>query len=187
MSISGELEKHGEGRARRTAIVFSYAHWEGFVKQASVAYLMLVCYKTRPLSRLTGNFWALACRQELALGGGATKKIAPHIDIVRLLTDDVERAFSIDASSAIDTESNLNYAVFKNICESIGVDYDKKWKDEEPSMNDLFNYRCAIAHGELYTPDNKYALEVTKRVIEWIDSYATDIENSAIGNKYLRG
>jgi hypothetical protein len=173
-------------RSIRAAIVLSYAHWEGFVKESALAYVHLVSHKSRALDSLTLNFQALVCRQEFKVAQAATKRIGPHIALVDRLTNRNGVSAVIDVSSAIDTESNLKCDVFQNICLSVGVDYQKKWAVEGPFIDDLFANRCMIAHGELVTPDSKYAVEVVDTVVRWIESFSSDIEEAALRKAYLR-
>jgi hypothetical protein len=170
---------------KRTAIVLSYAHWEGFVKEAARAYVDFVTQKTRSLSSLASNFKALACRQELQVAQGATKKIGPHLSLVELLTKGAGKSVMINAENAIDTESNLDEKVFLNICQCIGIDFATSWEPRGPFMNDLFLSRCKIAHGEMLEPETKYAIEVIDAVIAWIQDFSTDIENAAVSGLYL--
>jgi hypothetical protein len=173
-------------RTIRAAIVLSYAHWEGFVKDSARAYVHLVSHKSRALNSLALNFQALVCRQEVKAAQAATKRIGPHIAVVDRLTNRNGESAAIDANAAIDTESNLKSDVFQNICASVGIDYQNKWAVEGPFIDDLFENRCMIAHGELVAPEVKYAIEVVDTVVRWIDSFSTDIEDAALQKAYLR-
>lgn len=173
-------------RTCRVSVVLAYAHWEGFVKDAARAYVRLVSTKSRGLSALKPNFQALVCRQELLVAQSATRRLQPHILLTKRFTDDLAASCTIDADAAIDTESNLNAAVFENICLCVGLDYQKSWATYGPFMDDLFRSRCEVAHGELTTPDGKYAVETVNFAIGAIDRFATDIENAAVLASYLR-
>lgn len=189
ISLSQDLAKLGGkelDRVCRASVVLAYAHWEGFVKDAARAYVNFVSYKSRNLSDLSLNFQALACRQEILTAQGATRRVKPHIVVTKRFIEDTSLSFQINAETAIDTESNLNSEVFENICTSVGIEYSAKWATDGPFMDDLFVNRCAVAHGELYSPDKKYAIEVLEFIIKSIDSFSTDIENLALLNKYLR-
>lgn len=190
ISISQDLSP-GQGdppaRIRRAAIVFAYAHWEGFVKDAARAYVRLVSHKSRGLSSLAPCFQALACRQELVVAQTATRRIQPHLAVVKRLVDDFGRSCRIDADAAIDTESNLTSIVFENICYCIGIDYRTNWAPNGPFMDDMFRSRCEVAHGEIYTPEQKYAQEAIQFSIRSIDRFSTDIENAAMVEAFLRG
>ena len=171
---------------RRAAIVFAYAHWEGFVKDAASAYVEFVSQKSRKLSDLAVSFQALVCRQEFMAAKEAKHRISHHILLVQRLTDRINESCRISADRAIDTESNLTAPVFKNICTSIGVDYTSKWATHGPFINDLFTNRCAIAHGELLDPDDNYAVEVLDFAVQAIDRFSSDIEDAAVQKLFLR-
>lgn len=188
ISLSQEIAdaKKSASHNRRAAVVLSYAHWEGFVKDAASAYVAFVSHKSKKLSELIVNFQALACRQELMSAQTATRRIFTHINVARRFTEDLDRTFSINADGVIDTESNLTSVVFENICVCVGIDYHLTWATDGPFMDDLFKNRCAVAHGELYTPTNDYALEALSFTIKSIDQFSTNIENEAINEAYLR-
>lgn len=175
-----------EGRICRVAVVIAYAHWEGFIKDAARAYVRLVSYKSRGLSSLAVNFQALVCRQELVTAQASTRRIQPHLELTKRFTDNLARGCSIDADSAIDTESNLTAAVFENICLCVGLDYQASWATDGPFINELFKNRCGVAHGELCTPDAQYAKEAVSFTIKAIDRFSNEIENFAVVERYLR-
>lgn len=173
-------------RIGRASLVLAYAHWEGFVKDAALAYLHLVVQKHRNLSELKPCFQALACRQELLGAQSAKRRIAPHVELVERLTDRLNDSCYIDPASAIDTESNLTSGVLENICTSVGISYSKEWSTDGPFIDDLYRNRCAVAHGEVYEPDRDYILEVLDFTIKAIDRFSTAIENEAVQDLYLR-
>jgi len=189
ISLSQDLSPprgNPEGRTCRAAVVLAYAHWEGFVKDAARAYVRLVSNKSRGLNSLSVNFQALVCRQELVAAQSATRKIQPHLSVTKRLIDNLEQGCSINADAAIDTESNLTAAVFENICLCVGLDFNTAWATDGPFIDDLFRSRCGVAHGDLYTPDARYAKETVNFTIKAIDRFARDIENSAVLELYLR-
>lgn len=189
VSLSQDLSpSKGSPSARvcRTAVVLAYAHWEGFVKDSARAYVRLVSYKSRGLNALSLCFQALACRQELLSAQPATRRIHPHLALTRRFTDAVALSCSINADAAIDTESNLSAIVFENICLSVGLDYAANWAADGPFIDDLLRSRCEVAHGELVTPEAKYARETVVFAIRAIDRFSNDIENAAVLECYLR-
>jgi len=189
ISISHDLSpRRGEPSAlvRRVAIVLAYAHWEGFVKDAARAYVRLVSHKSRSLRSLTLSFQALACRQELTIAQAATRRIQPHLAVVKRFIEDLESSCHINPDSAIDTESNLTAEVFENICHCIGIDYKGNWAAQGPFIDDMFRNRCDVAHGELFTPEAKYSKETIQFSIHAIDRFSTEIENAAVVEAFLR-
>ena len=87
---------------------------------------------------------------------------------------------------ALKRQSSLDEGSFKRICEILGIETGF-WTDQYGFINDLYNTRCAIAHGELSSdsPQLEYAQEVLDFVINGIDHFKTDIENAALNEDYL--
>lgn len=188
ISLKGQLntpKSHQTPTNLRVSVVFAYAHWEGFVKDAAISYVTHAVFKSRPLRDFSNCFKAMACRGLLIAGAKATKRIRPHLDIVDRLTTGSGIAASVNPTAAIDTESNLNAEVFENVCVSIGLDFEKDWQTVAPFMNDLLLQRCAIAHGELSTPPIEFVSEALDFVIKSIDQFATQIENAAVTRAFL--
>jgi hypothetical protein len=165
--------------------VFSYAHWEGFVKDAAQAYIAFAMYPAPALRALTACFQALVSRSVLLEAAAAKKKIGHHLEVVKRFTDRIDEAVRLDPGKAIDTESNLQWEVFANICDSIGVDL-ARWSAYGPFMNEMFVQRCAIAHGSLVPVPDEYANETLTKALEFIDWFKADVTNAATRNRHLR-
>ena len=170
----------------RTAILLAYAHWEGFVKDISLAYVSYVAFKAPAFETLTQNFQALAFRAKIAVCGKATKRIQPHLDLLQEILDSQKERVSIDPQKSIDTESNLDSKVFENICRTVGIDYESYWSTYSHYIDDLVKTRCRIAHGELTTPSKKYAIEVLSFTQKSIDQFGTDISNATVMETFVR-
>ncbi len=185
-----QFVKHGREHereiARRSAIVFSYAHWEGFVKDAAIAYVEYVAFRSPLFGTLTANFQAIVCRTYLTIASQATRRITPHLNVVHQFTNYHMSNVRIDSKAAIDTESNLNAEVFENICQTLGIDYSAHWSKYGHFIDDLVEQRCAIAHGELLRPQENYVQEVLDFVLQAISWFTTDVENAVLMNAYLR-
>ncbi|NJL59075.1 MAG: hypothetical protein HC887_04920, partial [Desulfobacteraceae bacterium] len=82
----GKGRKHEKIIACRSAIMLSYAHWEGFVKEGAIAYVSYVAFKAPFLDKVKANFQAIACKPYLLIAAQATKRITPHIEVVKQLT-----------------------------------------------------------------------------------------------------
>lgn len=188
ISVNTDLKAKAKNydRSSRTAVVFAYAHWEGFVKDSARAYVNFVVYKSRPIKEFVPAFQALASRNVLLQAEKATKKLLPHIRVVKSLIDELDQSCSIDSSLAIDTESNLTSHVFENICLSVGLNYEPSWSTFGPFMDDMYRTRCEVAHGELVAPARNRAIECVDFTIKSIDAFSSDITNSAVTKSYLR-
>lgn len=169
----------------RVAPVMAYAHWEGFVKDAATVYLAYLSKKSVPLSRLKPNLQALACRSELITAAGATKRIQPHLSVVARLVDRAGEAVTVP-HDVIDTESNLTWDVFSNICLAVGIDTDGFWSEHRGLIDDMFRARCEVSHGQLFAPKSEDAAQYVDFVLAALNVFTTDIENAAATNSHLR-
>ncbi|EGB14942.1 hypothetical protein DND132_1736 [Pseudodesulfovibrio mercurii] len=170
----------------RSSVVFAYAHWEGFIKHSAMSYLTYLTHLKPAVSDMTDNFHAICCKNKINTSVLATKRIAPHLDLIRFYKSEVLEGLKYSEAPAIDTESNLNSDVFENICSIIGMEYSEHWSQRAPFINELVMNRCAIAHGELIDIPQRYAIEVVDFVYSSIDRFGADIENTAVQQLYLR-
>ncbi len=178
--------EHEQKLLCRGAILLSYAHWEGFVKDIAFAYVAYVAFKAPAFEILTQNFQALAFRTKITVCGKATKRIQPHLDLLQEILDSPGNRVTIDPDKSIDTESNLDSTVFENVCKTVGIDYESHWSTFSPFIDEFVKIRCVIAHGELMAPDKKYAAEAVSFTQESIDKFGTDISNAVIMEAYIR-
>lgn len=172
--------------ASRAAVVLAYAHWEGFVKDAAQAYVSYVDFAGLPLKRLIVNFQALACKTAVTTATHSTRRIGLHVDLAGMFFDQAGQVVPIEPSKAIDTESNLNWEVFTNICLSIGLDTQGTWSSYSHFIDDLFKTRCEIAHGSVVPTAPDYAVEAISRVCDFLEWFKSDVENAVVGEHYLR-
>lgn len=177
---------HEENIVCRSSVVLSYANWEGFIKDAATAYVEYVSYKSPAFNELSPNFKAIVCRSMFIEAAKAKKRIFPHLRVVEQFSLRLSEKADLKSGSAIDTESNLNSDVFENICTTVGIDYSNRWSTYGPFIDDMFKYRCSIAHGELMTPSSSYVIEVIDFVQQAISWFRTDIENAVLELNYLK-
>jgi hypothetical protein len=171
---------------RRVAIVFAYAHWEGCVQDCATSYVKYATHKTRPIHSFITPFRALLLNSYFKTATPARKRIGPHLRLIEQIEDDRTDSSGIDVSNCIDTESNLTWEVFENICQSIGITDMTVWQESSRFMDDLFRNRCAIAHGEPYEPDSKFPGEALKFVLKVIDDFTTQVVNMTVRESFLK-
>lgn len=189
ISISQSLKtgrEHEQNLLCRGAILLSYAHWEGFVKDVAIAYVAYVAFKAPAFETLTRNFQALAFRTKITACGKVTKRIQPHLDLLKEILDSPGEKVAIDPDKSIDTGSNLDSTVFENVCKTIGIDYEVYWSTFGPFIDEFVKTRCVIAHGEMMVPERKYAAETISFTRKSIDKFGTDISNAAVMEAYIR-
>lgn len=152
-------ENEGQNVVLKSIVLLLYAHWEGYIKKASRVYLKFITENKIKVSDLTENFKAVALK-------GLTKQVFESKDTLTLANElalikryslindyTIDKLIDIDLElekdkSIIDTQDNLNPAVFKNILEIIGLKYNNQYEIRKAHLdNDLLAYRNSIGHG----------------------------------------
>jgi len=169
----------------RAGVTLLYAHWEGFVKSAALAYLDFVNSQGHRYDELTDCFVALGIRKRLGELVDA-KKSALHIAAIDFIRTAMSGRAELRAKSAIATDSNLNSAVFENIAATIGLNiaaYELRFNLIDES---LLARRNRIAHGEYLDLDVGGWRNLADEVVSLLRQVKNDIENSATLSKFLR-
>lgn len=175
--------KLSERTAVRAAIPLLYAHWEGFIKNASTHYLDFVNGQSLAYSELKSCFIVFGVKRKLN-DLASSKNSSVSIATLDFLRDELNQTAKLKIESAIRTEFNLSSKVFVNIAKSIGVDtqnYESRYHLIDES---LLNRRNCIAHGEYLDVDSKGFRELADEILYLLRSYKTDIENAVSLKEY---
>ena len=165
----------------RSAIPILYAHWEGFVKKAASYYVEFVKFQRLNHYELQTQFIALSLKNKLNLLD--VNNIESQTNILNGLINDFGNRSNIPHKDVIKTKSNLKFHVFKEILYIIGID-ETLFIQYEELINDLVDARNHIAHGQYLRVDKLTFDNIYKETIVVMDKLKTEIENSAILEKY---
>lgn len=168
----------------RAGVPILYAHWEGFIKNASEAYINFVSCKKLRLDQLSDNFVVLGAKKHLH-NITTSKKTKLNIEVVNFFRTQMTARADIKLSSAINTESNLSSGVFENIAIAIGLDYAKYETRYNLIDISLLQRRNNIAHGEYLELDKTSYKSLSDDVLSLLRAYKTDIESLASTNVFL--
>ncbi|MDD3846875.1 MAG: MAE_28990/MAE_18760 family HEPN-like nuclease [Syntrophorhabdaceae bacterium] len=169
----------------RPAIPLLYAHWEGFVKNASMSYVNFVDCQGLRYSELSYCFVVFGLKKKLS-EVAQSKKSHINVAAIEFLLSELSSRAQLKIESAINTESNLNSKVFANIALSIGIDpaaYETRYNLIDES---LLGRRNNIAHGEYLDLSAGELRNLAEEIIGLLRQYKTDIENAAAMNKFKR-
>ena len=166
----------------RSGVALLYAHWEGFIKAASVAYLEFVAAQRLRYNELAPNFVALGMRAELNEAGTAFKSEI-HNRVADFFINRLSEESKIPYNDVIRT-SNLNAMELKNIVEMLGLDYTPFEPKENLIDGQLLHSQNNIAHGAYLRIDLEEYVEVQTQVILMMDWFQNQIENAAIMESY---
>lgn len=124
-----------------------YAHWEGLVKQISMAMLQYLVSRGFKYEELQPSFSAYAVLEKHQRQF-PSKKFVALANIFCAGEVDLSRSIKIDPSYYIDTNSNLNSEVLRDITKKIGVEYSLFELKENLIDETFLALRNKICHGE---------------------------------------
>lgn len=168
----------------RAGITILYAHWEGFIKNAAESYLNFVSLKRLTHTQLKSCFVALCLRKELDIIN--SQNFEKRANAVEFLLNELNNRAYIPYKDVINTKSNLNSKIFKDICFIIGIDYSKYVLKENVIDVKLLNNRNNIAHGNYLEIGFNEFEEIYRTAIDLIDSFKEDIIDAATNKQYER-
>ena len=144
--VSNE-KTHSRDLCIRAAVTLLYAHWEGFVKFIGSCYLEFVARQKLTHDQLPSNFLAV-CVSSLINDATESSKPQMRLDVVNFFRKDGATRSRIQWKSAINTQANLNSAVFRDIVLTLGLDYSQFATKEKLLDEKLLANRNRIAHGQ---------------------------------------
>lgn len=168
----------------RSLIPILYAHWEGFVKQTSIAklkYLSAAGYKYKDLAP---SFLAYALLVEYE-GQISNKRFDILSKIVSNETN-FDMCLHHEAEKFIDAKSNLNSDLLKDILLKIKLDYSKFELKENFIDESFLGLRNKICHGERVKINEENFTLIYDEVNLLIDTFKINILNSVSTKSYLK-
>lgn len=163
----------------RSSVPLLYAHWEGFVKTAGLAYVEYVASQRLRLDELAVPFLALAARKVLT-EGAASKKIRAHIEVAKLFRSQLAESSALPYKAAITTRANLSSEVLHDIVMTLGLDFTPFATKTQVIDESLLASRNTIAHGEyLLVTEERYE-EIRQQVLEMMEEFRNQIQNAAV-------
>ncbi|MHB1496286.1 MAG: MAE_28990/MAE_18760 family HEPN-like nuclease, partial [Acidithiobacillus sp.] len=104
----------------------------------------------------------------------------------RLLLTEIDKPVNLPRRDIINTESNLNSAVFTNILGWIGFESTRYSPRFALIDTALLKARNAIAHGEYFEIDKPRFDSLIIDVLELLRWFKTDIENAVVTQSFLK-
>ena len=169
----------------RAGICLLYAHWEGFIKTATMSYVSYVAHQGLRYRQLTPNFVALGIRREIQEAGKSNLP-SIHTKLVEFLMPDSAENSTIDWQILVNTFSSLNTNKLKEILILLGLN-DQNYASKNQLLDEkLLASRNRIAHGGRggIDLDDYYALHT--EIIGLVERFNTDVQNAAATEQYRR-
>ena len=177
MLVTPRLSPGTKNALLRSTIVLTYAHWEGFIKAGSIAYLQYVAMQRLKHDELTPNFLALAMRPIL-MNAFQSRKTDDHLKIVHFFLNDLDKQSSIPYKNVIDTQSNLSTSILRNLIVMLGFDYSEYEIKEKLLDEKLLKSRNQIAHGEFVELTDNEVYDIQNKCISLMEIFKNQIDNA---------
>jgi hypothetical protein len=169
----------------RVGICLLYAHWEGFTKAATTAYVNYVALKGLRYCDLSPSMVALGLRAKLRTAE-ATNRVTVHSEVTSFLMSDMHENASLPWSDAVSTEGNLNSRVLQELLCLLDLSYTPYETKRVVIDERLLSPRNRIAHGERIPVEPTDYDDVYSEVITLLDLFRTDVENAAQIQRFRR-
>jgi hypothetical protein len=162
----------------RAGVALAYAHWEGFVRAASIAYVDYVNSTRTPNCDLVTPFAVLSLRSKLNTIA-ETRPTALSSSAFEFIRDQMAQRANLVGRELITTEGNLSSVVLKKILGTIGISATRYETRANFIDEVLLRNRHAIAHGEDFVLDRFGWASIADETIGLLRWIKTDIENAA--------
>lgn len=169
----------------RSAILLLYAHWEGFNKTACETYLNYVKQLKLNYSELSSNLLALSIKSEI-VDMESTNNHERHTKFLDFIQSQLDKRAKWNLDKAIDTKSNLNSEILKNILSVVGIDYKAFELKEKLIDEQLLSSRNTIAHGNYLLIDKKEYMSIHSEIMVLMQIVFDELSNLVTLKRYKK-
>lgn len=183
-NVARSGRKGMQGTLFRSAIPIVYAHWEGFVKNSSIAKMKYLISQGLKYCDLHPCFHVYAIL-DANDGQLPSKRFEAWVDITSGKIN-LREPLSANSVNFVDAKSNLNSDVLREIAIKVGVSYHSfelkaNWID-----GTLIELRNKICHGERAPISEAEFDNVYQETTDLIDLYKNELLNSVYQKTYLK-
>lgn len=170
----------------RALVAMAYAHWEGYVRASAEKYFTHITLKKRFFRELDQQFYMNSFLARLDAFFQSKRSTQKSCEFITSVLASEDSRFSFINKDIIDTKSNLNADVIKDLCFVCGFNGD--FFEEKRIFIDvtLLKRRNAIAHGQDEGIDISAVDEVINETLALMSQFRTLIENKIYTKAYLR-
>lgn len=180
-----KISKISKNALLRALIAMGYAHWEGYVRTCARHYFAYLTLRNLPFSDLERQIYVnkfLGKLEKLRINKMSLKD---RCNFINEIIDGGNKRFSSVDKDLIDTKSNLNTDVIKEVCIICNVDWTE-FENERFFIDDLLlKRRNAIAHGQQEYINVSDMDEFVAKVISLMELFKNLLENKVYSSHYI--
>ena len=169
----------------RAGLALLYAHWEGFIRASSLAYLEFVKNQRLRYKDLKTCFCVIGLKGKLNIL--VESRISDgSVTAFDFIQSELNHTARFNPAKVVRTESNLSSRVFTGIATSISINIDRYKSKFNLIDTSLLGRRNAIAHGEYLDLNVDQFLQMSEEILGLMRQYKCDLETAASTESYRR-
>lgn len=184
LKILVEKDNVNEELLLRASIALLCAHFEGFIKFASNAYIKFVSAQEIENRELTDNFPTFMLKGKFKECSD-TEKVSIRSKLISAYSTIANKPFKVK-NDVISTHSNPSTPELEEIMKSIGVETDIFRTKARYIDTDLLSNRHKVVHGERSMIDKTDFETTFSMIMKLLDQFAKVIISAADEKKYLK-
>jgi MAE_28990/MAE_18760-like HEPN len=168
----------------RAIITMSYAHWEGYVRSCANRYFDYLTIRRRPYSDLERQIYVNTFLVRIDALHQGRASLEARCKLVNDILDGTTGTFNYVHPSLIDTKSNLNTDVIKEICIICSVD-SSHFETKRIFLDQfILKRRNAIAHGQQEFIQEAGMDDLVADILALMQHFRTLLENKVYQKQY---
>lgn len=168
----------------RAIIAMSYAHWEGYVRTCANRYFEHLILRKKPFVEFERQIYVNSILGRLDALHRSRVSLEERCKLINDILDGGDGRFSYLNPDLVDTRSNLNTDVIKDICMICGVDSNHFEKNRTFLDVQVLKRRNAIAHGQQEFIQTDEIDDLVADILALMGSFRNLLENKVYTKAY---
>jgi hypothetical protein len=186
-SAIGSSQLNARSVLLRSLVTMLYAHWEGHIRFCANKYFEHVTLRKHRYDQLEKQLYINSFITRLDALHLRRVSVDERCQLISEVLESSQNRFSRINPSLIDTRSNLNTDVLKDLCLICGVDFS--YFEIKTTFIDviLLKRRNSIAHGEETYIESGELDTLIAEVVGLMRAFKDAVQNKVYTKSYLRG
>lgn len=168
----------------RSLVTMCYAHWEGYIRFSARKFLEHIALRKLRYAELDRQYFRNYFLPRLAAMSSNKGSLEDRCTLIDNILDSSDRKFTQANNDLVNTQSNLNFDVFGDICLICGVSIENYAAKQAFIDVFLLKRRNSIAHGEDTLISIEDLMKLVDESIELMRTFGDELENRAVLKTY---